>query len=78
MLMGMIFVAYAFKFAAIAGLNQGCIVCLFSITTIYISILFYFKFNEAISWCKIAGIFLMIGCILTLSLTPKEEAAVDS
>lgn len=66
----MILVAYAFKFAAMAGMNQGCIVCLFSISSIYISILFYVKFSEAISWCKIAGILLMMGCIVTLSFAP--------
>ena len=75
----MICVSYAFKFADLASMNQGCIVCLFSVTSIYIAILFYFKFNETISWCKIAGMLLMIFCILTLSLTPKEEEtrAVD-
>lgn len=84
MLIGMILVAYAFKFTAMAGMNQGCIVCLFSVTSIYIAILFNFMFKESISWCKIAGIFVMIGCIVTLSLTPQadvtasEDAVVSS
>ena len=71
---GLILVAYAFKFAALANMNQGCIPSLFQFASVYIAITFYIKFNEAISWCKIFGIFLMIACVITLSFAPKADS----
>ena len=65
-------VAYAFKFALLADMNQGCIPSLFSVTSIYISIIFYFKFNEVISVSKIIGILMMVPCVVLLSMDPKE------
>ena len=73
-LCGLVLVAYAFKFALLAGINQGCITSLFSIVGVYVSIIFYFKFNEVISISKIVGIIMMIPCILLLTLDPKDEA----
>ena len=65
-------VAYAFKFALLADMNQGCIPSLFSVTGIYVAVIFYFKFNEVISVSKIIGIVMMIPCVVLLSLDPKE------
>ena len=48
-LAGLVFVAYAFKFAKLAEMNQGCIPSLFTVVSIYIATLFYFKFNEKIT-----------------------------
>ena len=70
-------VAYAFKFALKAEMNQGCIPSLFSVTSIYISILFYFSFNEVISVSKIIGTGMVISCVVLLSMDPKE-ATLDS
>ncbi len=70
-LCGLILVAYAFKFALMAGMNQGCIPSLFSVTSIYIAILFYFAFGEVISKPKIVGIAMMIPCVILLSLDKK-------
>ena len=58
-------------------MNQGCITSLFSVTGIYISIIFYLKFKEVISVSKIIGILMMVPCVVILSLDPKEvdEAA---
>ena len=65
---GLVLVAYCFKYAKLAGINQGCLPCIFSLATIYICILFYFKFNEHISCIKVFGTLLMIPCIAFISL----------
>ena len=70
---GLILVTYAFKFALLAEMNQGCIPSLFALAGIYISILFYLAFNEVISLSKIFGILLMIPCVTLLSLATKTE-----
>ena len=72
-MIGLCFVAYAFKFAKLAEMNQGCIPSLFAVTSIYIAVLFYFKFGEVISPTKIVGMALMIPAVIVLSLDPKEE-----
>ena len=74
MTIGLIFVAYAFKFALSAGMNQGCIPSLFTVCSIYIAVLFYFKFNEVLNAAQIVGIILMMPCVILLSLDPKDEA----
>lgn len=62
-LAGLTLVAYCFKFAKMAGINQGVLPCIFSITTFYVSLLFYLKFNEKLSCLKIIGMILMLPCI---------------
>lgn len=49
-------------------------------TTFYISVLFYYKFNEHISATKIAGMLLMIPCILLLVVggVPADEGDILS
>ena len=69
---GLVFVAYSFKFALYADMNQGSIPSLFTLASIYVSIIFYFKFNEVISKPKILGILLMIPCVVILSLDKKD------
>ena len=71
-LAGLILVAYCFKFARMASINQGCLPCIFSMTIFYVSVLFYFKFNEHISAMKIFGTLLMIPCIVFLSLGASD------
>ena len=62
-LAGLTLVAYCFKFAKMADINQGCLPCIFSMTTFYVSLLFYFKFNEKLTALKIVGMILMLPCI---------------
>ena len=77
---GLVLVAYCFKYAKLAGINQGCLPCIFSLCTIYICILFYFKFNERISYIKILGSLLMIPCIALISLgaVPQVEESSET
>lgn len=77
-LAGLILVAYCFKFAKMAGINQGCLPCIFSMTIFYVSVLFYFKFGEKISPMKIVGTLLMIPCIVFLSLGGGPADSVDT
>ena len=72
--MGLVLVCYAFKFALMAEMNQGCIPSLFTVTSFYIAILFYFKFGEVISCCKILGIAMMIPCVILLSIDKKAAS----
>ena len=51
-----------------AGINTGVLPCIFSMTTFYISVIFYYKLNEKISTTKIVGIILMIPCMTFISL----------
>ena len=69
---GMNLTTYAFKFALLAEMNQGCIPSLFTLTSIYIAVLFYFKFNEILTYAQIGGIILMIPCVAFLSIDPKD------
>ncbi len=64
-------VSYAFKFALMAQMNQGSIPGLFSVTSIYISILFFIVFGEVISCAKIMGILMMMPCVILLSIDKK-------
>lgn len=67
--------AIAFKFCAMAGLNQGIIPTLGSLAGVYSMTLFYFLFNEIISFAQMAGMTLMIVCVVLLALegTSKGE-----
>ena len=38
---GLVLVAYVFKFAKMAEIDQGCLTCIFSLTTFYVCVLFY-------------------------------------
>ena len=60
-------------------MNQGCIPSIFSVTGIYIAILFYFKYNEVLSKPKLVGIALMTACVVILSLDKKsaDESQID-
>lgn len=72
-LTGLVLVAYAFKFAKLAEMNQGCIPSLFTVTGIYVAIVFYFKFDEKLAKPQILGIGLMTACVVVLSMDKKVE-----
>ena len=52
-------------------MNQGCIPSLFTVLSLYIAVIFYFKFNEVISFAKILGITMMIPAVVLMSLDEK-------
>ena len=47
---------------------------MFAIVGIYIAILFYFCFDERISFSKIMGLVLIIACIAFIAFDPKEAS----
>jgi len=61
----------------IAGMNQGCIPSLFSMTAIYITISFYFIFNEVIPCSNVVGVCMMVPCVILLAISKKEATDVD-
>ena len=75
--LGLFLVSYAFKFALAAEINQGAIPSIFSVTGIYIAILFYFCFNEVISPAKIGGIVMIVLCVIFLAFDEKSESLAD-
>ena len=68
----LVFLIYSFKFAMLAGLNPGSITTLFSLTSIYVGILFYICFDEALTKPKIAGIVLIFACAVILAFDDKS------
>ena len=46
---------------------------MFSVTGIYIAVLFYSCFNEVISYAKIGGIFMIVLCVIFLAFDEKSE-----
>ena len=73
----LILIAFAFKFALLANINQGCIPILFSFAGIYCAVIFYFKFGEVLSCSKILGIFLMLLSVVMLSLESSLNAKTE-
>ena len=47
---------------------------MFSVTGIYIAVLFYWRFNEVISCAKIGGIALIVLCVIFLAFDKKTES----
>ena len=67
-LLVLIFTNYAFKYAALCGLNQGIIPTLTSVSSFFNSVLFYYKFSETVSASQFIGMILMIACVVFLAL----------
>ena len=80
LLCSLVCIIYAFKFSILAGLNPGSITTLFSLNSIYVSVLFYFYFDEVLGATQMIGIVMMLVCAYSLSFDNKsgkvtEEAA---
>ena len=67
-LLSLITVSLSFKYAALSGINQGMIFTLVALSSIYTSIIFYFKFHEVITPAQLIGTAIMIGCVVCLGL----------
>jgi len=71
---------YAYKFAKLAGLNQGIVPILTLFASFFNSAIFYFVFGEKISLPKALGMVFAISCALLLmieSTSKKGETFVD-
>jgi len=69
--------AQGWKFAKAAGLNQGVISTLLSLASLFNIIIFYLKFGEKISPLHFIGIFLMIACIICISVAATTDGEED-
>ena len=67
-LIGLVVLAWAFKFAALADMNQGIIATLGTLSGVYTMVWFYFKFSEIISFAQMAGMLLMFASVVLLAL----------
>jgi uncharacterized membrane protein len=67
-IIGLLWVTYAFKFALLAQINQGCVVSMFSMTSVYIALIFYLQFGETFSRSKLIGLLLMTACIACIAI----------
>ena len=79
-LAGLVLVAYCFKFAKMADINQGCLPCIFSMTIFYVSVLFCIKFGERLSPIVVFGTLLMVPCIAFLAFgsNPSDDLSESS
>lgn len=74
---------FAWDFAKRGGINQGVISTLLSCASLINIVTFYFKFGETISKLHFIGVFLMLACIVCLSIeaaskgpkNPENESA---
>jgi len=57
---GGIFVVYAFKFAGLAGINQGIISSIFGFSPIMAAIIFYIMFRDRLNAYQIVGMLFII------------------
>ena len=72
-LLCMVIVSNGFNFAKIGEMNQAIVTCLFNVTAIYISVVFYFKFGETIPPIKAFGMLLVILCVVFLCIEGSHK-----
>ena len=66
-------ISYGFNFALASDMNQGIVVCLFNVTVIYVSVVFYLKFGETVPCIKAFGMFLVVLCVVFLCIESGEK-----
>lgn len=62
-------VIICFKYALYAGLNQGVITTIFTLSGIYVAIISWFMFNEKLDKFHITGMLLLISCTVLIVLS---------
>lgn len=67
----------AWGFAKAAGLNQGVISTLLSLASLFNIVIFYFKFGETVSALHLIGVFLMLACVLCISMAATKGGKKD-
>jgi len=72
-----ILLTYAFYYATIANMNQGVIPSLFSLSSVYIMVTFYFRFGERVSKMAFLGMVIMCLCVFCLAFVPKNENTAE-
>ena len=67
----------AWGFAKAAGLNQGVISTLLALASLINIVIFYFKFGEKVSALHLIGVFLMLACVVCISIAATEVDKED-
>jgi len=68
-------VIISFKYALYAGINQGAITTIFTLSSIYVAIISWFLFNEKLNKFHIIGMLLLIVCTVMIVFS-KRDAGV--
>jgi len=66
-------VILSFKYALYAGINQGAITTLFSLSGIYVAIIGWFLFHEKLNRFHLIGMALLIGCTILIVFSKSES-----
>ena len=67
----------AWKLSKAAELNQGVITTLLSLASLINIVIFYFKFGEKVSTLHLIGVFLMIACVICISMAATKGDKED-
>ena len=68
-------VIISFKYALYAGINQGAITTIFTLSGIYVAIVSWFLFNEKLNKFHIMGMLLLIGCTIIIAYSKRQSHA---
>mmetsp|Transcript_626 Transcript_626/g.1009 ORF Transcript_626/g.1009 Transcript_626/m.1009 type:complete len:221 (-) Transcript_626:333-995(-) len=61
-------ISHTYHLASYGDLNDSYISCLFAMTSLYVAIIFYFRFGEAVSFGQSSGMALMVMAVVILTL----------
>eukprot|EP00347_Sterkiella_histriomuscorum_P014658 403360042 len=70
-------ITFAFQYAGMAGMNQGVVTTLNTLTSVYNVIIFYFGFNERVTVIQLVGMLTMMTCVGFISVS-SQQASTDS
>ena len=68
-------VIISFKYALYAGINQGVITTIFTLSAIYVAIISWFVFNEKLNKFHVIGMLLLIGCTILIVFSKSTDHA---
>jgi drug/metabolite transporter (DMT)-like permease len=60
---------FAYKYAALAGVNQGVLLTLNSLSGVYNIFIFYFFFKERIQLIQFIGMLFMLLCVCLIGIS---------
>ena len=67
-----------FKYAGLAGINQGIITALLCTYCVFTSVIFYFLFQEQLRRKFIVGIAFMLLCVILVSYPENDKIDIDA
>jgi drug/metabolite transporter (DMT)-like permease len=66
-------VIISFKYALYAGINQGVITTVFTLSSIYVAIMSWFLFDEKLNRFHIVGMLLLIACTILIVFSKTDN-----